>query len=474
MLSGTRTSVALMLALLVDCAAAAVIEVTPGLVAVADDGQCSLIEAIENAEADLPVHADCTAGQGEDVILLPGRVDYVVSQPHVTGVGGAPSTGLPVIQSSIRLLGEGAVIRRDDGEGIPPFRLLSIVGGQVEIESISFRGGRIDPHPLLGGAAIQMIGGRLIGRHVSFEGNVITGSGRGGAVAIDGSSDLPRTQVSFSDCRFIGNAVQAESGTSTLGGGAISVDAATLAIERCAFIDNRAGPLQSGGALAGGLGGAIHATAITPAPGIDDTEVFISHSTFSGNVAREGGGIAAAVSTHGNSIAVVLEYVTLVANRTVGSVSAGLYGTGSGSIQFVYGSSVLHGNGSSASARDCTAASLGVLFHSLGRNLLDPTDFCPPDDELDILDVDLAAHLDLDLHQQAHLPLPDGVLVDATALGCVPGQTLDQNGRRRANGLGQGGSACDIGAVELYLVEPDEAIFSNGFELTAVAEGAGH
>ncbi len=49
---------------------AATIPVTTTNPVVAADGQCSLIEAIDNANADAATHADCPAGSGADVIEL--------------------------------------------------------------------------------------------------------------------------------------------------------------------------------------------------------------------------------------------------------------------------------------------------------------------------------------------------------------------------------------------------------------------
>lgn len=445
-------------------APAATLLVSPGEVAVAANGLCSLIEAIENAQADAAVHADCPAGDGPDLIQLPGGVDYVLTTPQVPGSGGAPATGLPEITTVLAIRGNQAVIRRSDAPGTPPFRLLATLEADLLLDGISLRGGRIGPHPLLGGAAVYQRGGRLVAEHVRFEDNAITGPGRGGALLVDGSAALPRTQTILRDCRFADNAVQADAGTSTLGGGAISVDAGTLSVERCAFVDNRAGPLQAGPTSAGGVGGALHATGILAAPGIDDTEVFIGHSTFSGNVARQGGAIAVTVPTAGVSVLVALDYATVTGNRAVGGTGAGLWGSGTGLVQFAYGSSVVHGNGTTAAARDCLAASAGVGFQSLGRNLLDPDDLCPFDDELDILDANLGLHLDPDRIDDAHAPRVGGALVNASGLGCVPGVTRDQQRRLRANGPGQGGNACEIGAIELHGDDGSDRIFADGFQ----------
>jgi len=460
----TVVGLILMLAAGGGSALAETILVSPGEVDVAPNGLCSLIEAIENAEADAAVHADCPAGSGPDLIQLPGGTDYVLTTPRVAGTGGAPATGLPEITTVLVIRGNQTVIRRSNAPGTPPFRLLAALGADLTLDGITFRGGRVGPHPLLGGAAVYQRGGRLLGERVGFEDNAITGPGRGGALQVGGSSTLPRTQTTLRDCRFAANAVQADTANSNLGGGAISVDGATMTIERCAFVDNRAGPLATGPTSAGGVGGAIHVTGVVPAPGIDDTEVFISHTTISGNVARQGGAIAAVVETTGLSLLVGLDYVTVTGNRAVGGTGAGLWGTGLGTVAFAYGSSVIHGNGTTVASRDCLAASAGVWFQSLWRNLLDPDDLCPFDPELDILDANLGTHLDPNRIDDAHAPRVGGALINASGLGCTPGVSRDQKRRLRANGPGLGGNSCEIGAIELYGDDGSDRIFAHGFE----------
>ncbi len=72
-------------------AAIAVTTTAPG---VAADGACSLVEALLNANADAPLHADCPAGAGADTIRLAPDALYTLVAPANPGDGG---TGLPVI-----------------------------------------------------------------------------------------------------------------------------------------------------------------------------------------------------------------------------------------------------------------------------------------------------------------------------------------------------------------------------------------
>jgi hypothetical protein len=66
---------ALLLALSQGVAGAATITVTTNNPNIASDGQCSLIEAIVNANNDAATHADCPAGSGADTVVLPANAN---------------------------------------------------------------------------------------------------------------------------------------------------------------------------------------------------------------------------------------------------------------------------------------------------------------------------------------------------------------------------------------------------------------
>src|SRR5215468_9613419 len=70
---------ALLLALGQGVGAAATITVTTNNPNIAADGQCSLIEAIVNANNDAATFPDCAAGSGADTIVLPANVNLTLS-----------------------------------------------------------------------------------------------------------------------------------------------------------------------------------------------------------------------------------------------------------------------------------------------------------------------------------------------------------------------------------------------------------
>ena len=112
-----------------------VIQVAPGLVPVADDDQCSLIEAINNANAGM----DTTGGEcatGANIVLASGST-YTISQVHNDMYG---PNGLPSITSSATINGQGSTIQR--AGGAPPFRIFHVAeGGFLGLSNVTLSGG---------------------------------------------------------------------------------------------------------------------------------------------------------------------------------------------------------------------------------------------------------------------------------------------------------------------------------------------
>ena len=121
---------ALLLALGQGVATAATITVTTSDPNIAADGQCSLIEAIVNANNDAATHADCAAGSGADTIVLPANANMILNTvPGFTDTGlPGPGTpiGLPEISSRITIEGNGSTIARQ--AGAPDFGLIAVKG----------------------------------------------------------------------------------------------------------------------------------------------------------------------------------------------------------------------------------------------------------------------------------------------------------------------------------------------------------
>lgn len=73
------------------------------------DGRCSLVEAINNANGDRQVHADCAAGNGTDTIVLPSSSLQRIAQP----VPSRANQGLPSITSPIVIEGNESLVSVD-------------------------------------------------------------------------------------------------------------------------------------------------------------------------------------------------------------------------------------------------------------------------------------------------------------------------------------------------------------------------
>lgn len=118
---------------------AASIAVTTFDPAVAPDGSCSLIEAMENANADAAVNPDCVAGAGPDSIELAEGV-YVVQDVHNEVHG--PS-GLPAVSGILTINGNAAVIER--ARNGPLFRLFLVTeGARLTLNHLTIGNGMVE------------------------------------------------------------------------------------------------------------------------------------------------------------------------------------------------------------------------------------------------------------------------------------------------------------------------------------------
>src|SRR5215467_13390707 len=127
---------ALLLALSQGVATAATIAVTTNDPNVIADGQCSLIEAIVNANNDAATFPDCAAGSGTDTIVLPANANLFLSAAYAS-LYGSP-IGLPAIKSQITIEGNGAMISRQND----PFRLMAVSSaGDLTLERVTLSGG---------------------------------------------------------------------------------------------------------------------------------------------------------------------------------------------------------------------------------------------------------------------------------------------------------------------------------------------
>lgn len=283
--------------------AAATITVTTTDPDVAQDGQCSLIEAIMNANTDEATHADCTAGSGADVIELADSATYVLDQVLVNYSG---PNGLPLVSSEITIEGNGSTIER--AAAAPQLRLLGVTPlGVLELRDLTLRNG--DAGGEFGGALYSRGGVELIRCTVTEN----AAQGGGGLWNQSGTMTVTDSVISFN---------VAVGGGGGIASGADDADA-ILVIEGTSVTENEVldgggGAIWAHGALTGELrvmhSAITNNTAGRTTGGIRSqfTEVTIEDTTIDGNQSNwacggaffEGGTAEIARSTISNNTVV--------------------------------------------------------------------------------------------------------------------------------------------------------------------------
>jgi hypothetical protein len=402
---------------------AATLQVAPGATAIAQDGQCSLAEAIQNANADAQVgNTDCVAGSGVDVLQLAADADYVLA------------VALPAIASSIFLEGNGSTIERSSAlpcsldRSLQPgeFRLLTLDSGELALRDLTLRNGCADG-PISAasrrGGAAYAAGGSLLLERVSMEMNQAEGFG--------GGLSATNATVRVVDSLFQEN--QSNDG----GGGMASLSGAVMTLERSTLSANVAA--GSGG------GGALNFGSLT-----------MVNSTVSGNLAMPtaefsgGGGIS-------SSAPLTLVNTTVFGNALGGAGAFGGAGLLGGGMTLVRNSLIVENIG----GEDCLNG-FGS-FQSEGENL-DTDGSCVALDADNFTQVTSQALALGPLQNNGgptptHLPGPASVARDAVPVCTYLAAplTVDQRGVARPQF-----GACDLGSVEAAPLTP--AIFADGFE----------
>jgi hypothetical protein len=296
---------ALLLALGQGVATAATITVTTNNPNIAADGQCSLIEAIVNANSDVATHPDCPAGSGADTIVLPANANVMLSAVYGRTYGQFGSTiGLPPIASQITIEGNGATIHRQGNA--PAFGLMAVRGnsppgvglpptpGDLTLERVTLSGGGGSSFPfftfggLSNGGTLSVKdsiisgntgggvsnGGTLTIENSIISGNASTGVSNGGTLTIDTSIISGNTGggVSNGGTLAVANSTISNNTSNFRGGGISNFSYGTLTIVNSTISGNRVNQGVGGGVSNYGL-------------------LRIDNSTISGNRANRGGGV---------------------------------------------------------------------------------------------------------------------------------------------------------------------------------------
>jgi hypothetical protein len=114
--------------------------VYPGEVAIADNGRCSLREAIINANNDAATHPDCPAGTGDDTIIIPAGI-YILSDATAPNEDFSVTGDLD-IHSNITLQGAGASATILDGNQTDRVLHVATSSAVVVVNDLTIRNGR--------------------------------------------------------------------------------------------------------------------------------------------------------------------------------------------------------------------------------------------------------------------------------------------------------------------------------------------
>ena len=247
---------------------AAAITVVAGEVAVSANGQCSLREAIINANNDAATHADCAAGSGTDTITLPAAATFAITDSYASYNG---NTGLPQVTTTILINGNGSTIDRNSGTSFRLFALSST--GNLTLNNLTLTDGAMPSD--MGGGAVLNVGGTLTINDSTLSGHTGTNSQGGGAIhASGGTTTINRSTLHTNQASNSG------------GGGAIYANnGATVNVTDSTIRNNTAANTSGGGIRLNFTG----------------TNVLnVTGSTVSNNSANGGGGIA-----HGSGSATI-------------------------------------------------------------------------------------------------------------------------------------------------------------------------
>ena len=278
-----------------------------------NDGACSIIEALENANADALVHADCVAGSGADVISLPDDAIVIFTTTHNTTGGG---NALPVITGTVTIFGNGATLVRDSNVA-PSFRFFNVAAtGNLTLRDLGMRNGRAGlvgtTQLLLGGGAIVNAGTlHIIDSNLSYN-----RASYGGAIysqPVTGSLTLENTTFSYNVADSHGGALYNYGpGTITDGtmrfnqalgnGGAIMQDSSMLTVTNVLVRDNSSA----------GVGAGIAARAA-----LTNSHLWLETSSVISNAAALNGGGLYNTASNGLTSMVDVASSSIIANRVI-------------------------------------------------------------------------------------------------------------------------------------------------------------
>ncbi len=198
---------------------------------VADDGVCTLREAITAADADTASGAsagECPAGSGADTVALSGNVTLTA----VDNTAANGPNGLPVVTTELIVDGAGFTVARSSGG--PDFRFFEASpSADLTLESVTLTGGSAGGFSR--GGAVVNDQGTVTLRAVTLSGNVSDLDGFGGGIGVvsGGYTEIIDSTIAGNSATFGGGVDSADrivnstiaGNDADLGGGIFSVSA---------------------------------------------------------------------------------------------------------------------------------------------------------------------------------------------------------------------------------------------------------
>ena len=419
-----------------DCTGAVITVTTPDDV-VADDGLCSLREAISAANNDLASGAmagECQAGGGGDEIVL-GAATYVITLAGANE--NANATGDFDILSSIDIYGVEGETVVSAGQLDRVFDIWT--AEEVILDGLVIADGKIDAD---GGCVHSARGADLTISSATIRDCTATDSS-GGGYAGQGSAELTFDRVTFMD------------NTAHDTGGLYVADSqpATVVLSGCHFERNATPAPAFGAALQVNTSAGGGSATITGSSFIDNTGTYpgifsrgyitvVRNSTFAANTGLGSDSAVVASGNLGGGAEVTLDHCTITGNTTENGVAS--FGLNE---PILLAATVVSGN---TVAAECE---LGVPVTSLGRNVVGFG--CPSDGTGDVIAADPLLADPLDNGGGAITAAPEAAspVLDISDCLDTTGAPLatDQRGSQRP------ASGCTAGAYEVICGDGDLA-----------------
>jgi CSLREA domain-containing protein len=411
--------------LLASGARAATITVDATADAIADDGNCTLREAVRAANLNLAVD-DCAQGTVDDVIVIPAGT-YTLA---LAGEEDVALTGDLDVTNPVAIQGAGAATTIVDGAGLD--RVFQIGGVTVSLSGLTIRGGDLDGSGVPVGGGVHVLGGTVDITDCVVDGNAAFYGG--GVTVSDGATTITRTTFSGNDAGF---------------GGGLFVQGGSVLVVDSTFTGNEVSDLGAAVATNGTvpfdvtIRGSLVAgnTSLHNAGGVANTNngtMTIANSTISDNhAASTAGGV---YNNFGELL--TLSNVTVAFNEA--NDGGGIWGNNA---TIAIRNSIVAGNTGANDAPDCggTIVSGG---HNLIGDLTGCTGLTTATGDLTEVEAGLEPLAALGGATQVHALATDSPARDAGDAG-VPGsgapacEATDQRGVDRPQG-----AVCDIGAYE--------------------------